>query len=158
MSFSKRQDQVTYQKTSRIYQKNISTLKHLVEARKEEYQEWSSCLLEGLVGRLEKPFPLYEKVKELVKYYALWTKVSDTSSTSDSDVSLREHEAQYEEKKTKFEKIANFYGGMASSVSKLSKCVTSLEEEITRTIEILKKPSSSCSHARLSNLPKVKVT
>ncbi|KAF7151318.1 hypothetical protein RHSIM_Rhsim02G0153100 [Rhododendron simsii] len=85
---------------------------------------------------------LYEKVKALVKYSVLWTKVS---STSDKDVALRELEAQYEVKKTNFDEMASSYEEMASSVSKLSERVTSLEEEIAPTKELLKKLESELS-------------
>ncbi|KAG5556127.1 hypothetical protein RHGRI_006673 [Rhododendron griersonianum] len=80
---------------------------------------------------------LYEKVKALVKYSVLWTKVS--GSSSDKDVSLGELEAQYEIKKTNFEEMASSYEEMTSSVSNLSERVTSLEKEIARTKELLKK-------------------
>ncbi|KAF7146511.1 hypothetical protein RHSIM_Rhsim04G0169400 [Rhododendron simsii] len=88
---------------------------------------------------------LYEKVKALVKYSVLWTKVS---STSDKDVSLGELEAQYEVKKTNFDEMASSYEEMASSVSKLSERVTSLEEEIARTKELLKKLESELSSCK----------
>ncbi|KAI8548161.1 hypothetical protein RHMOL_Rhmol07G0250800 [Rhododendron molle] len=89
---------------------------------------------------------LYEKVKALVKYSVLWTKVSDSSS--DKDVSLGELEAQYEVKKANFEEMASSYEEMASSVSNLSERVTSLEEEITRTKELLKKLESDLSSCK----------
>lgn len=79
---------------------------------------------------------LYEKVKALVKYSVLWTKVS---GTSDKDVSLGELEAQYEIQKTNFEEMASSYEEMTSSVSNLSERVTSLEKEIACTKELLKK-------------------
>ncbi|KAG5565467.1 hypothetical protein RHGRI_001377 [Rhododendron griersonianum] len=79
---------------------------------------------------------LYEKVKALVKYSVLWTKVS---GTSDKDVSLGELEAQYEIKKTNFEEMASSYEEMTSFVSNLSERVTSLEKEIACTKELLKK-------------------
>ncbi|KAF7153839.1 hypothetical protein RHSIM_Rhsim01G0139000 [Rhododendron simsii] len=88
---------------------------------------------------------LYEKVKALVKYSVLWTKVS---GTSDKDVSLEELEAQYEVKKTNFEEMGSSYEEMASSVSKLSERVTSLEEEVARTKELLKKLESELSSCK----------
>ncbi|XP_058220991.1 uncharacterized protein LOC131331146 [Rhododendron vialii] len=57
---------------------------------------------------------LYEKVKALVKYSVLWTKVSGTPN---KDVSLGELEAQYEVKKTNFEEMASSYEETTSSVS-----------------------------------------
>ncbi|KAF7151203.1 hypothetical protein RHSIM_Rhsim02G0113000 [Rhododendron simsii] len=88
---------------------------------------------------------LYEKVKALVKYSVLWTKVSGTSN---KDVSLGELEAQYEVKKTNFEEMGSSYEEMASSVSKLSERVTSLEEEVARTKELLKKLESELSSCK----------
>ncbi|KAF7127623.1 hypothetical protein RHSIM_Rhsim11G0143600 [Rhododendron simsii] len=79
--------------------------------------------------------PLYEKVKALVKYFALWAKVAETF---DRDVSLGELEAQCEEKKAKFEGLTRSYGEILASASKLTEHVSSLEEEITRTKELLK--------------------
>ncbi|KAH7859385.1 hypothetical protein Vadar_000414 [Vaccinium darrowii] len=104
--------------------------------------EVASHIQRGLLLSLN---PLYEKVKTLVKCLALWAKVADTSS---GDVSLRELEAQYEEKQAKFEEMTNSYIKMVSSVSKLTKRVSSLEEEITRTKEQLKKLESELSSCK----------
>lgn len=79
--------------------------------------------------------PLYEKVKTLVEYSAVWAKVANTS---DQDVSLGELEAQCEEKKAKFEGMTRSYGEILASASKLTEHVSSLEEEITRMKEVLK--------------------
>ncbi|KAH7837694.1 hypothetical protein Vadar_016833 [Vaccinium darrowii] len=96
-------------------------------------------------GLLLSLYPLYEKVKTLVKCSALWAKVADTSN---GDAPLGELEAQYEEKQAKFKEMTNYYGKMSSSVSNLTKRISNLEEEVIRTREQLKKLESELSSCK----------
>ncbi|KAF7150014.1 hypothetical protein RHSIM_Rhsim02G0187300 [Rhododendron simsii] len=105
-----------------------------------------SVEFEGLVASLEKPLFRGEGFGQIFCFMNQGVKY--LKYTSDSDVSLGEFEAQYEEKKTKFNKMASSYGKMAFSISKLSERVISLEEKITRTMKILKKLESELSSCK----------